>query len=117
MESKIEFRESECDKLRQTISERDAQVQLLKEQLHQLMATTPPPCNYAYVPLQTTSRNYILVPSPNPGSQFAFKGKEAFKKKIDYSKIQLRKTESSLDGIVTQYDVFRFTNTFIRGKT
>lgn len=71
------------------------------------MSQPPPQFNYAsYIPVshpqvmypvQTTQRNYILVPSPNPGSQFAFQGQEAFKQKIDYSKIQLRKTDSSLD--------------------
>lgn len=99
------MRHLECEELRKTISERDAQVEILKEQLHQLMQS--PPTQYSYMaympiqqpyPLQTTARNYILVPSPNPGTQFAFTDKEAFKKKIDYSKIQLRKTESSLEG-------------------
>ena len=80
-------------------------MQLLKEQIHGMLNTAPQ-FNYAYVPLsqpqgyyplQTTNRNFVVSPSPNPRQQFPFQGQEAFKKKIDYSKIQLRKTESSLD--------------------
>ena len=55
---------------------------------------------YPFFPIQTTNRNYFFVPSPVP--QFAFQGQEAFKEKIDYSKIQLRKIEDSyLDGSFT----------------
>lgn len=87
------------------------------------MSQPPPQFNYAsYIPVshpqvmypvQTTQRNYILVPSPNPGSQFAFQGQEAFKQKIDYSKIQLRKTDSSLDGMTVYFIFIFFSSCFL----
>ena len=114
-------RESECNKLRKTIHERNAEMDRLREQMHELMSQSPLPddqagytptqdasnyeyqssaSTYPFFPIQTTNRNYFFVPSPVP--QFAFQGQEAFKEKIDYSKIQLRKIEDSyLDGSFT----------------
>ena len=46
------------------------------------------------------SRNYVLIPNPNP-QQIPTEKREAFKEKIDYSKIQLRKTDSLLDGLIS----------------
>jgi len=94
------MKESECDLLRRTINEREVQVKLLKEQLAEIMGCSRTPC-YSYSPiqpsyLQTTARNYLVVPTPNPATQFAFQ-EAPFREKIDYSKIQLRKTPMPMD--------------------
>ena len=67
------------------------------------------PTQFAQTPqsLQTTSRNFVLIPSPNPA---VYHNRKPFMEKIDYSKIQLRKTEQ-LDGIVP--NIFTLTNNFL----
>ena len=50
--------------------------------------------------LNLPSRNYVLIPNPNPQQIGTDLEREAFKEKIDYSKIQLRKTDSLLDGLL-----------------
>lgn len=110
LETKLKHTESECNSLRQTIQARDVQMDLLRNQLHQLMSEpigtefnfaipyqTVPLNPSEFYPIHTTNRTHILVPSPNPRSQFPMQGEKPFKEKIDYTKIQLRKTDSHLE--------------------
>ena len=115
LENQLACREYECDSLRLTLTQRDVELEALKHQFQRLLSeranqqrylqqVSPvnqpvgsPYCQMSPVspyPIQTTSRNFSLVPSPNPTGPVL---RAPFKEKIDYTKIQLRKTDSYLD--------------------
>lgn len=104
LEEELKTREYECDSLRQTLNQRDVELEQLKTQVQQLMsqraamaAAAAAAANQGgqHPGLQTTSRNFLLSPSPNPS--VPLQGRQPFMEKIDYTKIQLRKTDSSLE--------------------
>ena len=111
LEQQLLEKQMVCDSLRNTLKQKDEELETLKQHFQQLMSQRTQqaptgflPNNVQFVqsphPLCTTNRNYILVPSPNPTNG---SNRKPFMEKIDYSKIQLRKTEH-LDGLYYVYN-------------
>lgn len=109
MEAQLQEKEELCEQLRKTLTQKDVEFETLKQQFQQLITQRTAaaagflhhPTQYAQmaqslcVPIQTTSRNFVLSPSPNP---VRMHDRKPFMEKIDYSKIRLRKTDQ-LDGM------------------
>jgi len=101
LEKQLEEKELVCDSLRNTLNQRDVELESLKQHFQQLMSQRAAggythyahhPAQFAQVPQSvcTTNRNYVLVPSPNPA---VIHNRKPFMEKIDYTKVPLRKTE------------------------
>jgi hypothetical protein len=112
LEFKLKEREEECNSLRQTLSVKEQELNALRSQLqnqtiinHSLLNNSHTVNFNSPVPMiNLPSRNYVLIPNPNP--QQIGTEREAFKEKIDYSKIQLRKTDSLLEGEFILFSIF-----------
>jgi hypothetical protein len=103
LEQQLEEREVFCESLRSTLSQKDAELEALKQHFQQLLSQRTAaagflhPTQYApqsLCPPVQTGRPFMMNPSPNPAP---LPDRRPFMEKIDYSKIQLRKTDQ-LDG-------------------
>ena len=113
LEEQLEEKEELAEELKKTLAQKDAELEALEQQFQQILSQRAAslagflhhPTQFAQMPhslcapIQTTSRNFVLSPSPNPAQ--ILHDRKPFREKIDYSKIQLRKTDQ-LDGMLSR---------------